>query len=86
MKVSELIAKLAELPQDTEVVIFDVERNAYHADGDGTSEGVYPDIELEFVEMFHEESEKIENVVALSFISDYAGKENYILELEREKD
>jgi hypothetical protein len=84
MKVSELMVKLAEMAQDADVVVFDMERNSYHADGDGTSEGVYPVFELEVIEMFSEEREQPENFLALSFKSDYVSKENYALNLEKE--
>jgi hypothetical protein len=42
MKVSELIEKLKELPQDLEVRVFDVRKNFSWDNGDGESElGIY---------------------------------------------
>lgn len=43
MKVQELIKKLQEFPQDTEVRIFDWRKNLYDDNGDGTASysGIY---------------------------------------------
>lgn len=49
MKKSQLIKKLQEIPGDPEVAILDHLKNLYNDDGDGTSEGVYPEFEIEMI-------------------------------------
>lgn len=48
MKREELIKKLEELPEGTEVVLFDVDKNIREDWGEGSSEGIYPEFETEY--------------------------------------
>lgn len=49
MKKSELIKKLEAVPGDPDVAIFDHEKNAHDDIGDGSSVGVYSDIQVEMI-------------------------------------
>ena len=56
MKVSELIKKLQEFPQDLEVKIFDWRKNLNEDWGDGSSAGIY-DIEVSMDDYTEDEKE-----------------------------
>jgi len=46
MKNKDLIEKLSQLPEDTEVCIFDWRKNLSDDCGEGSSVGIYPKIEV----------------------------------------
>lgn len=77
MKVSELIKKLQEFPQDMDVKIFDWRKNLSEDYGDGSSAGIY-DIEVSVEDLSEDEIKYLEEVhgrkfkpfVQLSFESD----------------
>lgn len=85
MTVKTLKEILDNMPNDAQVVVFDYKRNDYHADADGTSEGVYADFEINLQKMVKTETEKTEDVVSISFESDYAEEGSYLMELYHNK-
>jgi len=69
MKVSELIALLQTMPQDAHVVVFDHEKNLYHADDEPNGDGLYDEFEIELnpdIEMNNGDHSDIP-VVTISF-------------------
>lgn len=57
MKKEKLIEELQKLPEGTEVCIFDWKKNMGDDWGDGSSEGIYPDIEVEYMNLEGDEAE-----------------------------
>ena len=49
MLVEKLIEELQKLPAQTNVVIADYEKNLENDMGEGSSEGLYPDFEIEYL-------------------------------------
>jgi len=86
MKVSELMAVLATMPQDARVVVFDSERNAYEGIGEPSAEGCYWGFEVDYDnEMFFPldtEDEIPTPTVVISFESDYIEREQQIFRVE----
>lgn len=77
MKVSELIKKLQEFPQDMDVKIFDWRKNLSEDSGDGSGAGIYDvevsaegssEYEIKYLEEVH--GRKFKPFVQLSFESD----------------
>jgi hypothetical protein len=62
MKVTDLIKKLQQLPQDAEVCIFDWRKNIYNSSEDQTGEGVHPHFEVSY-----ETADVSKPFIALSF-------------------
>lgn len=88
MKVSELIETLKKFPEDTVVVLCDMNRMAYEASGDPSGEGLYYDFEIGLDEemFFHYKDEEQENpipTIVISFETDYEEKEKEFCELEK---
>lgn len=50
MQKENLIKKLQELPDGTEVVIMDINKNLSNDDPDGSSEGIFPDFDVEVMQ------------------------------------
>lgn len=82
MKVHELIKQLQGVPGDMDVMVYDWKRNAFHADADGVSDGVHPDIELHVQTMTNTEGEeeKEVDVLTIQFESDYGEEGSYWVE------
>lgn len=57
MKKEKLISKLQALPDGIEVCIFDWKKSLHHDSGDGSSEGVHPEFEVELHELTPDEAE-----------------------------
>jgi len=82
MKVNELIALLQTMPQDAYVVVFDHEKNLYHADDEPNGDGLYDDFEVELnpdIEINNGDHTDVP-VVTISFKSNYEEVQEEIAE------
>ncbi len=50
MKVNELIQKLQSFDQNLDVIVMDLNLNSKHDDSEGSSEGVYPEFDVEVLQ------------------------------------
>jgi len=72
MKVSELIKKLKDLPNDLEIRIFDDRKNLFTADEDGSSEGIETITGVGSISAISEKTNKKTKIAIISFDnSDY---------------
>jgi hypothetical protein len=50
MKKKEFLKLINELPDNAEICVFDWRKNIYESDSDGTSAGIYPNFDIEFID------------------------------------
>jgi len=70
MNVSDLIAELSKLPQDTKVYVFDWRKNISEDSGDGSSAGIYSEFEVSLIPLSELTEESKEPIVVVSFSND----------------
>jgi len=70
MKKEELIRCLEQLPENTEVAIFDYVKNIESDSGDGSSDGIHVDFELQYMDKGKVTKES-KTFVALVFDSEH---------------
>ena len=79
MKVNDLIAKLNDVPLDSELILMDYRMNGHHASSDGTVEGIYSKFDVEDIQLVkmdgEEEGEKY-LVTSLTFENHWDYNEN----------
>lgn len=92
MKKEELIEKLKSLPDGVEVSIMDWRKNLGTDIGDGSSEGIYPNFEIDLISLSEEESEYFEEqhgkpfvpFIALCFLNEDYDDSGELIELPNE--
>ncbi len=69
--VGELIKELEKRPKDQQIVLLDYRMNSHYASGDGTSEGIYNNFNLEEIELGKlDDMEDKFKVTTLTFTND----------------